>query len=70
MDGALAAMAETTDPLEGLTALAAASAEAVDRGSLFPESTFATLRERRLPGMMVPRVLGGLDAHLARVAEA
>lgn len=70
MDGALPARADAADPLEGLTALAAASAAAVDRGSLFPDATFAALRERRLLGMMIPRAMGGLDAPLASVAEA
>lgn len=70
MDGAVAARSDAAGPLDGLTALAAATAVAVDRDSLFPEAAFAALRERRLPGMMIPRALGGLDAPLASVAEA
>lgn len=61
---------EAADPLADLPTLAAAGADAVDRGSQFPEAAFAALRERQLLGMMVPRALGGLSAPLAQVAEA
>jgi acyl-CoA dehydrogenase len=57
------------DRAAAVAAVAAASADAVDREGRFPEEAFAALRTERLMGIMVPRALGGEGASVSDVVD-
>src|SRR5215472_3266759 len=54
---------------EAVAAIAAESAEEVDREARFPEEAIHAARDQRLLGIMVPQDLGGEDASLAQVID-
>src|SRR5215831_2033936 len=54
---------------EAVAAIAAESAEEVDREARFPEEAIHAARDQRLFGIMVPQDLGGEDASLAQVID-
>ena len=49
--------------------VAALHAAAVDRSAAFPAEAFASIREERLLGVMVPKALGGAGASLSDVVD-
>src|SRR5450755_433085 len=54
---------------ETVAAAAAENADAVDRDARFPTETFASAREQRLLGMLVPVDLGGDGASVSDVVD-
>ena len=54
---------------EAAARVAAAHADAVDRGARFPTEAFAAARKERLLGLLVPTELGGEGATISDVAE-
>jgi acyl-CoA dehydrogenase len=54
---------------QAVAAIAAKSAEEIDRAARFPEEAIGAVRTQRLLGVMVPRELGGEEASLPDVID-
>ncbi len=54
---------------QAVAAIAAKSAEEIDREARFPEEAITAVRTQRLLGVMVPRELGGEEASLSDVVD-